>query len=56
MTDNYRAICLLSVVGKGDVSILNQRLLQWCERMKKFGEEQGGFRPNRSTADIMFSC
>ena len=32
-------------------SLLNQRLLGWCERMRKFGEEQGGFRPDRATMD-----
>ena len=53
MTDNYRGIYLLSIVGKLYAAILNQRL-QWCEEMKKFGEEQGGFRPNRSTTDHVF--
>ena len=41
-TDNYRGIYLLSVVGKLYASILNQRLVGWCEKMKKFGEEQAG--------------
>ena len=54
MTDNYRGIYLLSIVGKVYAAVLNQRLLHWCERSRIFGEEQGGFRPNRSTADHVF--
>src|SRR4051794_13693262 len=53
-TDNYRGIYLLSVVGKLYASILNQRLVGWCEKMKKFGEEQAGFRPDRTTMDHVF--
>src|SRR3569623_1280764 len=53
-TDNYRGIYLLSVVGKLYASILNQRLLEWCEKRNKFGEEQGGFRPGRATTDQAF--
>jgi Reverse transcriptase (RNA-dependent DNA polymerase) len=54
LTDNYRGIYLLSVVGKLYASILNQRLLEWCEKRNKFGEEQGGFRPGRATSDQAF--
>ena len=53
-TDNYRGISLLSIISKLYASILNQRLLGWCERMRKFGEEQGGFRPDRATMDHVF--
>ena len=54
MTDNYRPIYLLSIIGKLYTSILNNRLLEWCERSEKFGEEQGGFRPARATTDQAF--
>src|SRR3569623_279919 len=52
--DNYRGIYLLSIVGKVYTSILNQRLLEWCEKREKFGEEQGGFRAHRATTDQAF--
>ena len=32
----------------------NHRLLEWCEKRNKFGEEQGGFRPGRATTDQAF--
>ena len=54
VTDNYRPIYLLSIVSKLYASILNNRLLNWCEQTKKFGEEQAGFRPGRSTTDQAF--
>ena len=54
LTDNYRGIYLLSIVGKLYASILNHRLLEWCEKRNKFGEEQGGFRPGRATTDQAF--
>ena len=53
--DNYRGISLLSIVGKVYTSILNQRLLDWCEKRSKFGEEQGGFRSQRATTDQALS-
>ena len=52
--DNYRGIYLLSIIGKVYTSVLNQRLLDWCEERDKFGEEQGGFRPQRATTDQAF--
>jgi hypothetical protein len=52
--DNYRGIYLLSIIGKVYTSILNQRLLDWCEKREKFGEEQGGFRAHRATTDQAF--
>ena len=35
-------------------AVLNQRLLEWGEKREKFGEEQGGFRPQRATTDQAF--
>lgn len=52
--DNYRGITLLSVVGKLYTSILNERLSKWLEKEKKLVEEQGGFRPGRSTTEQIF--
>ena len=47
--ENYRGITLLSVGYKVFSSILNKRIKIDAENM--LGEYQGGFRPNRSTAD-----
>jgi hypothetical protein len=48
-TDNYRGISLLSIVSKLYVDLESA-----SERMRKFGEEQGGFRPDRATMDHVF--
>ena len=50
----YRAISLLSTVGKVYSSILNNRLLIFAER-NILHDEQNGFRPNRSCLDHIFS-
>ena len=49
--DNYRGITLLSVVGKVYASVLNARVMKWCEKNGVLSEEQAGFRPGRSTVD-----
>src|SRR3569623_1319083 len=53
--DNYRGITLLSVVGKVYASVLNVRVMKWCEKNGVLSEEQAGFRPGRSTVDHIFS-
>jgi hypothetical protein len=53
--DNYRGITLLSVVGKVYASVLNARVMKWCEKNGVLSEEQAGFRPGRSTVDHIFS-
>lgn len=53
--DNYRGITLLSVVGKVYASVLNARVMKWCERYGVLSEEQAGFRAGRSTVDHIFS-
>ena len=50
----YRGITLLSVVGKLYTTILNQRIMNWCESKDVLVEEQAGFRKNRSTIDQLF--
>lgn len=52
---NYRGITLLSIVGKVYTSILNDRLIQWCEKNNILVEEQGGFRPKRGCPDQIFN-
>ena len=51
---NYRGITLLSVVGKVYATILNDRLMEWCESRHVLVEEQAGFRRGRSTIDHIF--
>jgi hypothetical protein len=50
----YRGITLLSIVGKLYTSVLNERIMAWCERKGVLIEEQAGFRKNRSTSDQLF--
>jgi len=50
---NYRGISVLLHINKIYERILERRLRSCVE--EKLGEWQHGFRPNTSTADIMFS-
>ena len=50
---NYRGISLLSHVGKVYERIIESRL-RYCVE-EKLGEWQHGFRPNRSTTDLVFT-
>ena len=50
----YRGITLLNTVGKLYASILNERIVTWCEAKQILAEEQAGFRRNRSTIDQLF--
>jgi len=52
---NYRGITLLSVVGKVYASVLNRRLMSWCELNDVIADEQCGFRPERGTRDQLFA-
>ena len=47
---NYRGITLLSIVGKGNAHIINERLMKWCEKNKVLVEEQGGSDPTTSSS------
>ena len=51
---NYRAISLVAHAGKILLEIIARRLSGYCESAGILPEEQSGFRPNRSTTDIMF--
>ena len=52
---NYRGISLVAHAGKILLKIIAHRLSEYCERVGILPEEQqSGFRPNRSTTDMMF--
>ena len=51
---NYRGISLVAHAGKILLKIVARRLSKYCERVGILPEEQSGFRPNRSTTDMMF--
>ena len=51
---NYRGISLVAHAGKILLKIIARRLSEYCERVRILPEEQSGFRPNRSTTDMMF--
>ena len=53
---NYRGISLVAHAGKILLKIIVRRLSEYCERVEILPEEQSGFRPNRSTTDMMFVC
>ncbi|CAB1116295.1 unnamed protein product [Ectocarpus sp. CCAP 1310/34] len=52
--NNYRGISLLSHVGKVPIKIITNRLSAFCEASNILPEEQCGFRPGRSTVDMLF--
>ena len=51
---NYRGISLVAHAGKILLKINARHLSEYCERVGILPEEQSGFRPSRSTADMMF--
>ena len=51
---NYRGISLVAHAGKILLEIIARHLSEYCERVGILPEEQSGFRPNRSTTDMMF--
>ena len=48
---NYRPISFPPIVGKLYARYLNNRLITWIEEEEILGNEQAGFRKNRSTFD-----
>ena len=51
---NYRVISLVAHAGKILLKIIARLLSVYCERVGVLMEEQSGYRPNRSTTDMMF--
>ena len=51
---NYRGISLVAHAGKILLKVIARRLSEYNERMGMLPEEQIGFRPNRSTTEMMF--
>ena len=51
---NYRGISFVSHAGKVLLKVVARRLSAYCEAKGRLPEEQCGFRPDRSTMDIMF--
>ena len=51
---NYRGFSLVAHAGKIMLKIIARHLSEYCERVGILPEEQSGFRPNRSTTDMMF--
>ena len=52
---NYRGISLTSCVAKTYSSLLNNHIVDYCNGLELFADEQNGFRPGRSCEDHIFS-
>ena len=52
--NNFRGISLVSHAGKVLLKIVANRLSNFCEAQQILPEEQCGFRPTRSTIDMLF--
>ena len=52
---NYRGISLISCVAKAYSSLLNRRIVNYCEQFNIYNEEQNGFRHDRSCVDHIFA-
>ncbi|CAB1105114.1 unnamed protein product [Ectocarpus sp. CCAP 1310/34] len=52
---NYRSISLVAHAGKVLLKVVATRLSHYCEREGILPEEQSGFRPHRSTLDMLFA-
>ena len=51
---NYRGISPVAHTGKILLKIIVRHLSEYCERVGILPEEQSGFRPKRSTTDMIF--
>ena len=52
--NSFRGISLVSHAGKVVLKIVANRLSDFCEAQQILPEEQCGFRPARSTSDMLF--
>ena len=52
---NYRGISLLSCVAKTYTSLLNQRIVKYCDGNNIIVDEHNGFRKGRSCSDHLFT-
>ena len=52
---NYRGISLISGVAKTYSSLLNNRIVHYCNELELFADEQNGFQPGRSCEGHTFS-
>ena len=52
---NYRGISLISCISKAYSSVLNERIVNFCNANGIFPDEQNGFRAKRSCEDHIFS-
>ena len=52
---NYRGISLMPCVAKSYSSFINNRIVDYCNELGIFVDEQNGFRPGRSCEDHIFA-
>jgi len=50
---NYRPIAIASILSKIMETVLNRKLMKYLETKGLISDRQYGFRPNRSTGDLM---
>ena len=53
--NNYRGITLLSCLSKLFTTILNQRIVSYCDKYNIISDAQFGFRKGLSTTDAIFA-
>ena len=53
--DNQRGITIFSCFGKLFTSVINNRLVQYCNEKSTIGSEQAGFRAGHSTVGHLFT-
>ena len=53
-SNDYRGTSPVAHVGKALLKVIGNRLSNYCEREDALPEEQCGFRPQRSSIDVIF--